>query len=239
MDLITIDGGGVRTLFPVLGTQTSEALRGRLRSLATSLVDRLSPAVSMLTQALREQDLDGHCYALVWAVYPPRPESAGTNFVYGAWVTLALVWTEKTHSDLAALIAADGISDFIDRLPSRRPQSPRLIEDRAGRVWRFERPDGRLTIPLVGHGGRLDACAGAIADVAAEAMSSDIVAATYGLVPGADRSVATVIVAHELIWEITEALVAAEVLSQPPVFSSNTRTTSRLRDLLYLDIRRA
>ena len=50
-------------------------------------------------------------------------------------------------------------------------------------------------------------------------------------VPDADRTQAVVVVAHELIWTVTNALVAHGIVELPPLLSTGQ---GPLRDLLYL-----
>ncbi|GIF45889.1 hypothetical protein DFJ67_5324 [Asanoa ferruginea] len=206
-DLLAVEGGLLRTTFPVLGSAETTPLRARLRSVGASLAAGIAAPVAGLCAALADLGLADSAYAIVfghaldgllwdrlaragrtpdtalcatrpwwngvfWAVYPPRPAAAGTNFTRTDDGTLVRVWTATT-ADAPAL---------------RRP-----------------------VIPVVGDGGELDRLAGSVADQVAEALTGPAIAA----LPIDDARVATVVVAHELIWDITDALIDAGAISTP------------------------
>ena len=143
-----------------------------------------------------------------WAVYPPRADAAGTNFVACGPATLVMVWTAATLDRLDALAAAPGLRPAILGLLSNDPAGPHGITDGTGRYWRLRQPDGRPAVPVLGVDGRADRIAERVAGQVATELTGIQVAGTAAHVPG-DTAVRTVIVAHELIWQITEALVAS------------------------------
>jgi hypothetical protein len=145
-----------------------------------------------------------------WAVYPPRDDAGGTNFVDCGDVTLVQVWTTTTVARLTALAAATGLPAAIRGLLDTGGTAPAgEVVDATGVTWPLRRPDGRPAIPVLGPDEPMDQFARQLADVVAEGIVGDEAASTRALVPCDDVRVATVILAHELIWSITEALVAS------------------------------
>ncbi|QSB15229.1 hypothetical protein JQS43_02355 [Natronosporangium hydrolyticum] len=176
-----------------------------------------------------------------WAIYPGRAASAGTNFLDCGAGTLVSVWTDDTVRDLTALATAPGVREEVAGLLAGMTESGAVgsgqagsgvVTDGQGRQWRLRSPDGRPAIPVVGGGGPLDSIAGRIAATVADALAGDELAVARELV-GAEPSVSTVVVAHELIWEITESLLAAGALAGPPA-QQGERTPETLIDLLYV-----
>jgi len=151
-----------------------------------------------------------------WAVYPPRADAAGTNFVGCGPATLVMVWTAATLDRLDALAATPGLRPAVLGLLSDDPDVHNgQIIDGTGRSWRLRRPDGRPAVPILGIDGRLDRLADDLAGQVATELTGTEVRAVTALVPG-DSAVSTVIVSHELIWHITEALVASGAVAPPP-----------------------
>jgi hypothetical protein len=154
-----------------------------------------------------------------WAVYPPREDAAGTNFVDCGAATLVMVWTGATLDRLDALAAAPGLRRAVLGLLSNDPAAHTgEIADGTGRPWRLRLPDGRSAVPILGIDGRTDRIADRLAEQVATAVTGAEVRAATARVPG-DEAVATVIVAHELIWHITEALIASGAVALPACVS--------------------
>ncbi|WP_461038636.1 hypothetical protein, partial [Streptomyces mayteni] len=85
----------------------------------------------------------------------------------------------------------------------------------------------------LGTGSRLDAHAERLADAAAAALDVPAADAARGLVPAADRT-ATVVVAHELIRELTRRLTAAGDCPPPRALAEAPADPAALTELLFL-----
>lgn len=172
-----------------------------------------------------------------WAVHPARPSAAGTNFVPCGDATLVQVWTESTLARLTALATVPGLSKVVGGLVQTDASATSgEVVDSTGVTWRLRRPDGRAAIPVLGGDGPLDALAGPLADVVTEALVGEEAAPARALVPGDDPRVATVVIAHELIWDVTEALVASGTVALAQSLSTVRPAGDALLDLLYLEI---
>jgi hypothetical protein len=170
-----------------------------------------------------------------WAVYPPRESAAGTNLVGCGDAQLVQVWTTTTTARLDALARAAGLTDTVRALldPAGAEHSGKVV-DVTGVTWPLRRPDGRPAIPVVGVNGPLDRIASRIADIVAEALIGTDMATVRAMVPCDDAKTAAVVVAHELIWDITEALVASGAVDLPPSLR-NAHTTDEIPvDLLFI-----
>ncbi|WP_199037620.1 hypothetical protein [Glycomyces salinus] len=221
--LIAVDGDWITTAFPVVGPEVLDSLRPRVRELAADLADRVSGEVQGICAELRRRGHAGHDYAVVfghavdgllwdrlrahdqvpstelsierpfwngafWAVYPPVPGGAGVNELSGPAATLIMVWT-------------GGTSDALWEL-ARSETTQQMLTD----------PTGQTTIPVVAmdesdglHRRSLN-----IADTIAQALRSDPNAgALLEAIPNASPHERTLILAHELVWNLMEALLAA------------------------------
>jgi hypothetical protein len=172
-----------------------------------------------------------------WAVHPAREGAAGTNFVNCGDATLVQVWTDTTIARLTALAAAPGLPDTIQGLltASGSPASGEVIDD-TGVTWRLRRPNGRPAIPVMGVNGPLDQYASQVAEVVVETLIGADAATARIIVPSDDIAVATVVVAHELIWDITEALVTSGTVEPARSLTTAQAADEALVDLLFVQV---
>ncbi|WP_133061497.1 hypothetical protein [Streptosporangium minutum] len=255
--LLERDGERLRTAFPVLGSGETSPLRAALRHLAIPLVDAVEKPVGEIAAELRRRGIDHSLYAMVfgyaldlllwhqlraegavpdtaltaerpwwngafWAVHPPRAGSSGTNFYRLAEdLTLVAVWSDATLHRLHDLATTPRLGEAL------RDRHVTAVTDSEGRRWRVRLDDGRSAIPLVGVGDVLDELASAVAAPVSAFLLSRACQETYRYVSTDDRTVATVVIAHELIWEITEQLIARGSCTRAP-------QDEELTDLLFL-----
>ncbi|HLL67396.1 MAG TPA: hypothetical protein VK453_17060 [Micromonosporaceae bacterium] len=179
-----------------------------------------------------------------WAVHPGRDGAAGTNFVPCGGVTLVQVWTTATVARLNALTAAPGLRQAVRGLvggggtPADAGGAEDPVVDGTGVTWRLRRRDGRPALPVVGVDGPVDRIAGVLADTVAKALIGEEAATARAIAPGADAAIATVVVAHELIWEITAVLSRSGVIAVPPSLGAPHADTGPPVDLLYARVNR-
>ncbi|MCC3763493.1 hypothetical protein K3N28_10445 [Glycomyces sp. TRM65418] len=228
--LIAIDGDRIGTAFPVVGPEVLGPLRPRVRRFAADLVPRISGEVAAIAAELRRRGHAGHDYTVVfghavdgllwdrlrelgmspstelsidrpywngafWALYPPIRGAAGVNEDAGAEAALVMVWSDATGEALWDLARSE-----------------------AGRAL-MDDPTGQTDIPVLAphDGDALHRHSMGIADTIARVLGSDPQArALLDAIPDATPQESTLIVAHELIWELMEALVAADLLQPPP-----------------------
>jgi hypothetical protein len=229
--LLDVHGDVLRTAFPALGTGETTELRRRARTLGGALAGRLVPLVAALRSRLDRMDLVSSTYAVVF----------GYALDGLLWDRLAMremvpdtTLPSTTAARLAALASASGLPDVVHGLlDAAAATGASQVVDDTGVTWSFRRQDGRAAIPVVGAGGPPDEIAGHMADIVADAVAGDDTAAARAAVPCDDVAVATVIVVHELIWDITEALIASR--SVEPVPSPTTSHTAPI-DLLFVQL---
>ncbi|MEV0235090.1 hypothetical protein [Nonomuraea sp. NPDC050786] len=146
-----------------------------------------------------------------WAIHPPRTGGSGTNFHrLGEDLTLVAVWSEATLRRLYDLAATPRLAE------SLRDRHVTAVTDSEGHHWRLRLDDGRSAIPLVGVGDVLDELASAAAAPVSAFLLSSACQEAHPYVSTDDRTVATVVIAHELIWEITEQLIARGACTRAP-----------------------
>jgi hypothetical protein len=247
-DLVTVDGDRVTTAFPVVGPEVFGPLRPRIRRLAADLVPRIGGAVAAISAELDRRGHAGGDYAVVfghavdgllwdrlrthglapttelsierpywngafWAIYPPITGAAGVNEHQGTEATLVMVWTDATSSALWDL--------------ARSEAGSALVND----------PTGQNDIPVLAadDGDPLHRHSMSIADVIARTLRTDPGAqALLDAIPDGGRHEDVLILAHELIWEIMEALVAAGHLLLPPGMSGQDTADQVLSGQLFL-----
>lgn len=244
--LLERDGEKLRTAFPVLGVREMASLRAVLRRLATPLVDAVEKPTHDIAAELQRRGIGHSLYAIVfgyaldlllwqqlraedavpdtaltaerpwwngafWAIYPPRAGSSGTNFYRLAEdLTLVAVWSDATLRRLHDVATMPRTAEAL------RDRHVTAITDSEGHRWRVRFDDGRSAIPHVGVGDVLDELASAIAASVSDFLLSRACQEAHRYVSTDDRTVATVIISHELIWEMTEQLIARGTCTRAP-----------------------
>ena len=173
----------------------------------------------------------GHPYwrGVFWAVFPERPQSAGTNFRWVGSSTLVILWTDEIMDHVRALDDEPGLDEFILAAAAGRRIPTSTEFARADRELVDD--TGRATVPVIEPHGPVQRHSATIARVTADALLGTALQPLVESVPGADRPQAVVVVAHELIWTVTNALLAQGIVELPPLLSTGE---GPLRDVLYL-----
>jgi hypothetical protein len=244
--LLERDGETLRTAFPLLGMREMVPLRAALRRLTAPLVDAVAKPAQDIAAELRRLGIGHSLYAMVfgyaldlllwrqlraedavpdtaltaerpwwngafWAIHPPRAGGSGTNFYrLDEGLTLVAVWSNTTLRDLHDLATTPRLAEAL------RDRRVTAITDSQGHRRQVRLDDGRSAIPLVGTGGVLDELAAAVAAPVSAFLLSRACQEAHRYVPTDDRAVATVIISHELIWEITEQLIARGTCTRAP-----------------------
>ncbi len=247
-NLITIDGDRITTAFPVVGPEILDPLRPRIRQLAADLVPQISSAVAAISTELRRRRHAGHDYTVVfghavdgllwdrlrahglapttelsierpywngafWAIYPPITGSAGVNEHAGTEATLVMVWTDTTSRALWELARSEA-GRALTNDPTAQTDIPVLAADESDALHRHSMN---------------------IADTIAQILRPDRQAQSLlDAIPDTDRHESTLILAHELIWEIMEALVAGGHLQPPPGMRAQTPASTVPTEQLLL-----
>ena len=231
--LITVDGDRITTAFPVVGPEVLDSLRPRIRQLAADLADRISGDVQAITAELRRRGHAGHDYTVVfghavdgllwdqlrvhdlvpstelsierpfwngafWAIYPPVAGGAGVNELTRDDATLIMVWTEATSGALWELARSEAMEQVLAD-PTGQTTIPVLVANKSDGLHRHSQN---------------------IAETIARAFTTDPQArALLEAIPNADPHQRTLILTHELIWDLMGALLAAGLL--PPLPGNN------------------
>lgn len=227
-ELITIDDEVVTTAFPVIGPDLLGTLRPRIRAFADTLAPRLTGGVKAITTELRRRGHTAHDFTVVfghavdgllwdrlrahglvpttelsverpywngafWALHPPRKNTAGVNEVPGSAATLVMVWTDAT---------SNALWDF-----ARSDAGQSLLSD----------PHSQRAVPVLTGADELHHHSLAIADTIARALQSDPEAqALAAALPDTGRHEPTLVLAHELIWDLMTALTETGRLHPQP-----------------------
>ena len=269
--LLSRQGNVIRTAIPLLGADTTAAIRSRAADIAAALMPALRPPIRTIHGELSRNGLQSSGYAVVfgyaldtllwqilttraalpattltlqqpfwrgafWAIYPERPDAAGTNELAHGTAHLTMVWTDPVALRLNQLASAPttlAMLASIERSPAStgvetirlRCAVPGCVA--ADQVMRVPSIDERAGNPL--H----DASAAIAGAVSRALLSSGNGHRLIALVPNATREQALVIVAHELIWEVADALVKARIISRPAVLGTTANTAS-LEPLLFI-----
>lgn len=241
------DGDRLITSFPVIGPEILTDLRRGTRALADGMVQRLESDIRQIRHQLCWQGHDRHHYAVIfghavdgvlwdelrgagmvpstelsvdrplwngafWAIYPPR-DGAGVNEIRCGDSTLVLVWTPATAAGLEALAASADIQQ--------------LLADRG-------RQD---MLPVVTINGKdpIHTASVQIAAAIASALDTDPHATELlDLLSPAPRRTAVVILCHELIWDLMDALETAGLVTRPTGFDDPQATTKTLIEQLLI-----
>ncbi|GAB3744985.1 hypothetical protein GCM10027598_80620 [Amycolatopsis oliviviridis] len=250
-DLVSVEGDRLMTTFPVLGSEETAALRARMAGLAEAIVPAIEAEVSTLAGVLADQGL-AHCaygvffgYVIdglvwdrlmeegllpvtklsverpywngaFWAVYPPRAGAMGTNEVREAGVRLTMVWTDSTVNALNRL--ADDPALWSALRVVSHGDLPRES------LWSDDR--GRSRIPII---RRQD---GDPVHEIGLRIAAEVVSALLRNLPEAG----VVVAAHELIWNLMDALEATGVVRRPSSFDDPEAAPESLRAQTFLSV---
>lgn len=231
--LLAIEGDRLVTTFPVLGSRETAELRARMGVLVSAIAPEIATDVSAFADVLVGRGL-AHCaYAVLfgyvidglvwdvlrsggllpagelsverpywngafWAVYPPRDGAMGTNEIKEPGAGLTMVWTDPTVRAVNRLAETPGLRPAL-RAAGR---DEALVAD-GGSVWSLD--GGRATIPIV---RRREADP---VHAIGSRIAAKIVSALLRDIPEGD----VVVVAHELIWNLMDALETAGIVRRP------------------------
>lgn len=248
--LIDRDRHVIETRFPVLGPTEVTVVRSRTRTIAQGLLANVSGMVLDLVGKLASRGLEQSGYAVVfghaldgvvwdllraremlppleltvetpfwrgsfWACFPGRQGSAGTNEIRENETTLVLVWNDEMAERLAAFSSEPGLRPLlrsIDQTAIGASFAPVTGADRLVPVIHPVESD-----PI--HAACLD-----VAQVVADAIPDGV--GCQDLLEEAEVAASTedasVIVTHELIWDLAELLAESGTLVPPPAGHSVT-----------------
>ncbi|HEY0628202.1 MAG TPA: hypothetical protein VGD23_02635, partial [Sphingomicrobium sp.] len=152
----------------------------------------------------------------VWAMYRERSGSAGRTETGTGGTKLVMVWSDPVVdrlNDFAKSDQAKALLTAVEANPTIvRPDFP-VIHDR--------------------RGDRLHDPSRAIADAVARSLiESDEGRAILASVPNANEGEALLIMAHELIWDVADELVAQKLIDYPRALGPDA-ATAPLTPLLY------
>lgn len=235
--LISLDGDHVETLFPVLGPAAVEVIRTAAERVAMRAVPRVEAQAGRIVAELDRHRLGDHGHAIVfghaldgviwglladrggipdvtlglsspywrgvfWALYPGRVGSAGTNELPGEGATLVMVWDDGSAARLGELASNLEMKDGFGSLD---PTASRHVLPEVG------------SVPIVEVGGVLDEVSRDLAQAIVELMPTpeESLARLDEAGVAANVEAATVIVAHEIIWAVTDLFGDSGVVTRP------------------------
>ncbi|MFE6612583.1 hypothetical protein [Amycolatopsis sp. NPDC057786] len=256
--LLAVEDDRLVTTFPVLGSRETAALRARMAALADVVAPEIAADVSAFTGVLAGRGLvhcaygvlfgyviDGLVWDLLrsdgllpsgelsaerpywngafWAVYPPREGAIGTNEVKEAGAGLTMVWTDPTVEALNRLTESPALRPALRA--AGRGDLPRatLVADE-GHAWTVVGDGAWPTIPLIRRreADPIHAIGHRIAAKVVSGLQRDM--PTAGVV----------VAAHELIWDLMDALEAAGIVRRPAVFGDSQAPVNALGAQMFL-----
>jgi hypothetical protein len=241
--LLEQDGDRVRTAFPVLGPDIMIPLRARLRKIAGRVARELRPDVRIIAASLEAGGTADRLWTVVfgyaldglfwdelrrrdalpdttldldhpiwrgafWAIYPERSGVPGTNEIALADSALVAVWTDRTVDRLNAALDSH-------KNDASAPAGELIINNRLGD-------------PI--H----DAAARIATTTAAAILDSPDGQQLVSSIRGTTRQTALLILTHELIWDITDALVESGNLARPAVLDKPSPGANDLSKLMFV-----
>jgi hypothetical protein len=174
-----------------------------------------------------------------WALWPPRHASAGTNELRTASARLVMTWTPASAAALAHIAGDPALAADVLTCGTRvargaaEIQSAQLQGSAPGDRWRVPAIRTGVDGPLAQAGGRMVLAIEASLASIGPGAGLDAALHVAGV---ADPRVATVILAHELIWEIAELLVAERKVERPVVATESQPATAALGDLMFVAV---
>ncbi|HEX2541462.1 MAG TPA: hypothetical protein VHM00_10310 [Caldimonas sp.] len=174
-----------------------------------------------------------------WALWPPPQASAGTNELRTASARLVMTWTPASAAALDRIAADPALAADLLTCGTRvargaaEIQSAQLQGTAPEDRWRVPAIRTAVNGPLAEAGGRIVLAIEASLASTSSAGGLDAALRAGGV---ADPKVATVILAHELIWEIAELLVAERKVERPAVALEAAPTNAALGDLMFVAV---
>lgn len=262
-DVLDVDGDSLRTTIPVVGPERLFELRSRLRLIAGDIISDLEPHIHQITEYLVKNDMAQSQYTVVfahavdgvlwgrlrdqnllpeteldrehplwrgafWALFPRRGNVAGTNEIDIENGHLVIMWTEPTARKLRELVDAPRFRAAVNR-----------IVDGPGYEQTADPSEEFSNIPVIRQRADdpLHAASSDIADILAAALTQDSrVQAQLASIESADPKEAMVIVAHELIWEVMDALVSRGLVERPAVMDQTDADSDALASMLLIRV---
>jgi hypothetical protein len=233
--LIVQDGSGHRANLPVLGPPQIESVRETAKRAARTVITDVVTHAAEVQGELMDRGLGVSTYAVIfghaldgviwdvlrsrglipetdltidepfwrgtfWAVFPGRERSAGTNELIADNAALVMVWDEGTVEGLREL-AAD--PEVVSVLRSVRPKTRSVVI-------------GGLPIPVLGPADPIQRACLVMAQTVAAAVPGGAAARDQFADLGVEATSedATVIMTHEVIWEVAALLEDASVVER-------------------------
>jgi hypothetical protein len=243
--LLTHNGDLYATAFPIFGPETIGPIRARISALSRRTASRLRPDVETIVASARAQKHPESAYAMVfgyaldgtlwnelrhrrllpdttldldhpfwrgafWAIYPERSGAPGRNDVDVSGRTLVGVWTDGTVNALNAKL---------DLASSKHSLA------------------GLSNLPVVVErsGDQVHSAGQHIAAILASALvDSEDGRALLAQFPESLRQQALLAIAHEFIWSVMDELVGDNVVSPPPILSTNHPSDAGIESLMFV-----
>ena len=174
----------------------------------------------------------------VWAVYPPRAFSMGTNSVSDKGISLKVNWTERAIPKMIPFVAdmKTFIAMFDDYV-----QKGRVEDAQARKVFApfdlFDRT-GRFTVPIINADSsdalyRLsEELAWQVADGVTTLLDLKALGKEFGF---RDDKQALIIAYHELMWDLMDQLESERVVQKPIAMAAPDKAKqSDIADLVFI-----
>jgi hypothetical protein len=170
-----------------------------------------------------------------WALYPSRTAQPGTNSSGSDGITILMTWTDPVLSQLNTLQNTPSLMPALQRA-ARGDCQHLTIEDKAQHRWDLARPDGSCALPVI-HENANDLVYVAGVRIAKRIANAVQVSDFQTLIGGGvTPQQAHLIEAHELMWEVLDALVQQGIVQQPAVLKEGSTDPAKLLLLLVVTV---
>jgi hypothetical protein len=168
-----------------------------------------------------------------WAISSRKEKAAGVNALRVKDAILFLTWTDSTSAALNKLLEEPNLPGAVSALASGATNVK--LTDSGGGEWTLAKDRSAIPIIDMTEADALFLHTRRIGERLAQTLVGDAEGrALVSSISGASPSDGLLIVAHELIWAVDDALVADGSLDRPRVLEGGAMTPATLRPLLLL-----
>lgn len=231
----------IRTTIPVLGPEAVAAVREAAADAANVALSGVPQSAGEIVEVLGSRNLESSAHAIVfghaldgvfwsmlrprgslpeieltvdepfwrgalWAVYPGREGSVGTNERTIANTTLVMVWDDESAEALWELESHPGTQELL-----------KAVQPDEAKVSLSPILGDEFVVPIVAHDDEIHSISLALARTVTDAMPDADESRSLLAGAGVDASAeeATVIVAHEVIWDVAARLAESGIIDAP------------------------
>jgi hypothetical protein len=176
---------------------------------------------------------------LFWATFPKREGVPGTNSRQLGNVTLRLMWTDETLPFISNLQSSPDVEAFLKSIKDGQANAA-PIKSKDGE-WRLVNADGTMQVPVI-HERKGDVIYDAgmrISDaLVSKLLEPKLLKSLKPYIPYASDYEESIIIAHEFIWSVLDAMLAKGEITKPAALRLGAQLTPEtVRSLVVISVR--